>query len=447
MGADGEPIAQEVYDPQSGRWALRVRNGLGWREVQTVIAPIERPYLVGLGRKGDRLVFATHQDERPVWREVDLATGAVGEAIPLRDDQDAIRDAQDGTLVGHRALVGDEDRYVFFDDRDSAMWRSVTRAYPGQRVSLRSWSADRRKIVVLVDSPEEGPAYALVNLDAGKATWLGGVYQGLTPDDIAPRKPIRFKAADGLELSGYLTLPRGRDGRNLPLVVLAHGGPASRDDPGFDWWSQALASRGYAVLQVNFRGSDGLGEALLKAGYGEWGRKMQTDLSDGVRHLVGQGVVDPKRVCIVGASYGGYAALAGATHDRGVYRCAGSVAGVADLRRQVSHSRRQSGSQATTRYWNRFIGAEDLGDPVMAAYSPAQHARNAEIPILLVHGKDDTVVPLDQSQVMADALKRAGKPYEMVVMPGEDHWLTRGETRLQMLTAVVTFLEKHNPPN
>ncbi|MCR5877108.1 prolyl oligopeptidase family serine peptidase [Phenylobacterium sp. J367] len=227
---------------------------------------------------------------------------------------------------------------------------------------------------------------------------------------------------------------------------MPHGGPASRDEPGFDWWSQALASRGYAVLQVNFRGSDGLGGDLLEAGYGQWGRKMQTDLSDGVRHLAGQGVIDPKRVCIVGASYGGYAALAGPIFDRGVYRCAASVAGVSDLKKQISFSRERGGS-ATFRYWTRFMGAEDLGDPVLAAYSPALHADKADAPILLVHGRDDTVVPLDQSRTMAEALAKAGKPHELVVQAGEDHWLTRGETRLAMLNAVVTFLEKHNPPN
>jgi dipeptidyl aminopeptidase/acylaminoacyl peptidase len=173
---------------------------------------------------------------------------------------------------------------------------------------------------------------------------------------------------------------------------------------------------------------------------------MQTDLSDGVAHLAGQGIVDPQRVCIVGASYGGYAALAGATLDRGVYRCAVSFGGVSDLRRHVAYSR-ATGGQAALRYWNRFIGAEDLSDPVMAAYSPAAQATKADIPILLIHGKDDSVVPLEQSRIMADALRKAGKPVELIVQKGEDHWLSRGETRLQTLTATVAFLEKHNPPN
>ncbi|HVI32788.1 S9 family peptidase [Phenylobacterium sp.] len=445
VGIDGQPVAQELYDRSSGRWSLKIRNGPGWREVQQTVAPLDEPYVVGLGRSGEHLLFASYDDGRTVWQEIDLKTGAPGRAMKVLEAERALRDPQDGRLIGRGGLVGDEDRWVFFDPEDAKVWRTVLSSFPDSRVSLRSWSADRKKIIVLVDSPTEGPAYAVVDLTARKATWLGGVYQGLKPADIARKESIRFKAADGLELTGYLTLPRGREAKALPLVVLPHGGPASRDDPGFDWWPQAIASRGYAVLQVNFRGSDGLGNALLEAGYGQWGRKMQTDLSDGVRHLAGQGIIDPKRVCIVGASYGGYAALAGATHDRGVYRCAASFGGVSDLRRQIGYSRSRSG-EATLRYWTRFVGAEDLGDPVMAELSPAAQAHRAEIPILLVHGKDDTVVPLEQSRLMADALRKAGKPHELVVQPGEDHWLTRGATRLQMLEAVVAFLEKHNPP-
>ena len=298
----------------------------------------------------------------------------------------------------------------------------------------------------MADSAVEGPGYALVDLATRKAQWLGARYQNVLPEDVAASQPVRFKAGDGLDLGGYLTLPRGRDPKNLPLVVLAHGGPASRDTPGLDWWAQAIASRGYAVLQVNFRGSDGFGWAFTQAGFGEWGRKMQTDLSDGVRHLAGQGVVDPKRVCIVGASYGGYAALAGATLDPGVYRCAASVAGLSDLRRFVEWSRAKNGVGAQ-RYWTRFMGAEERRDPALTEISPAAHAGRASGPVLLVHGRDDTVVPLEQSRIMADALEKAGKPVELVVQKGEDHWLSRGDSRLEMLTATMAFVEKHNPPN
>lgn len=364
----------------------------------------------------------------------------------MLDNQGTIRAALDGRLIGRYALDGDVDRYVFYDPNDERAWKAIVEAFPNERVLLQSWSTDRKKIVVLVDSRVNGPAFAVVDLAARKAEWLGGQYAELKAEDLARREPVRFKAADGLSLTGYLTLPPGRPTGNLPLIVHPHGGPASRDTPGFDWWAQAMASRGYAVLQVNFRGSDGLGARLLEAGYGEWGRKMQTDLSDGVRHLAAQGVIDPKRVCIVGGSYGGYAALAGPTLDPGVYRCAVSVNGVSDLAGLVTYSANRGGG-ATQRYWTRFMGAEGRGDEVLDRYSPFHLAGKADAPILLIHGQDDTVVPAEQSRRMADALKRAGKPHELVIQKGADHWLSRGDTRLQTLEATMAFIEKHNPPN
>jgi len=446
LGTDGSVLAQELYDDRTGRWSLRFSNGPGWREAMVSQSPYDPPGALGLGRDGKSVVVVkSDEDGRVSWQETG-PEGPRGEAIVAYDNQSPIYDPLDGRLMGYGVMVGDELRYTFFDANDARVWRAVTAAYPNEAVRLVSWSRDRKKIVVLADSPTDGPAYAIVDVDARRAKWIGAQYSGLGPNDISPQQKIRYKAADGLELTGYLTLPRGKPAKDLPLVVFPHGGPASRDTPGFDWWAQGMASRGYAVLQVNFRGSDGLGADLLEAGYGQWGRKMQTDLSDGVRHLASQGIIDPKRVCIVGGSYGGYAALAGATIDRGVYRCAVSVAGVSDLKRQVSYSRNRGG-RSTYRYWTRFMGAEDLGDAVLTAYSPAAQAAKAEAPVLLIHGKDDTVVPLEQSRVMAEALKKAGKPYELIVQPGADHWLSRGDTRLQTLEATVAFLEKHNPPN
>jgi dipeptidyl aminopeptidase/acylaminoacyl peptidase len=311
-------------------------------------------------------------------------------------------------------------------------------------VTLVDYDAGRQKYVVLVDSPTDGPAFALVDLATKHADWIGNEYTDLHPSDVSPVVGISYRAKDGLELTGYLTTPLSKPRNNLPLVVLVHGGPAVRDEPSFDWWSQALASQGYAVLRVNYRGSGQINWALQSAGFGEWGRKMQTDLSDGVRFLASEGIVDPSRVCIVGASYGGYAALAGATLDLGIYRCAASVAGPSDLARMIQwdKARETPGDAASTqRYWTKYMGPFSNLDQI----SPALHAARVTIPILLVHGKDDTVVDYKQSQIMAEALAKAGKPFEFVTLQGEDHWLSRGATRLQMLQAVVRFLEKNNP--
>jgi dipeptidyl aminopeptidase/acylaminoacyl peptidase len=311
-----------------------------------------------------------------------------------------------------------------------------------------SWTADHRKLVVQVDGARDGYGYSLVNLDTMHGDWIGDIYIAVPFGQIAQAKAITYKAADGLEIPAYLTLPIGKPAKGLPLIVMPHGGPAARDYLDFDWLREAIVSRGYAVLQPNFRGSAGYTDAFMAAGYGQWGRKMQTDLSDGVQDLVAQGVVDPKRVCIFGWSYGGYAALAGATLEHGVYRCAADMAGPADLRRMLNRVQalEDTRKNSTQRYWDRFMGATGPNDLTLDLISPADQAAKADIPILIVHGKDDTVVAYNQSQVMADALSRAGKPYTLVTLKGEDHWGSRSETRLQLLSTVMDFLLKNNPP-
>ena len=246
----------------------------------------------------------------------------------------------------------------------------------------------------------------------------------------------------GLALSGYLTLPRGRSAQGLPLVVLPHSGPDQRDAPGFDWMAEAIASRGYAVLQVNYRGSFGLGRTFLEAGYGQLGRAMQTDLSDGVRHLAAQGLIDPKRVCIAGMGFGGYAALAGVAFEPEIYRCAVSIGGQSDWRRDLEW--RGMGGR---RFYYRYADVENYTDGRLKDISPALRPEKLAAPVLLIHGKDDTRTASEQSQVMADVLKQRGKPVQLEILEGEDHWLSQSATRLKALQLTVAFLEKHNPPN
>jgi cephalosporin-C deacetylase-like acetyl esterase len=438
IDAAGSLEAMSAYDDKLGRRAIVVDRG-GWKAVNLDTAPKGLPSLLGLGRQSDTVLaeFSGFGDEI-----AELApTGQWGP--PAQPPDQRIEDPVSHRWIGESSLVGDVQKTVFFDERQQAVSEALTRAYPGARVRLVSASDDLRRLVLLVDSPAEGPAYALADLDAHTARWIGAVYPALKPEDISPVSPVSFRAADGLPLTGYLTLPRGKPAKGLPLVVMPHGGPAARDEPGFNWWPQALAARGYAVLQVNFRGSDGFGQAFLRAGDGEFGRKMQTDLSDGVRYLAGQGIVDPARVCIVGASYGGYAALAGATLQTGVYRCAASVAGLSDLKSFASWARsRTSEPNAVERGLSEAMGPEAQ----MNQISPANLATKVSIPVLLVHGRDDTVVPFEQSQIMFNALKRAGKSVQLVPLKAEDHWLSRGETRLEMLQAVTDFLVANNPP-
>jgi dipeptidyl aminopeptidase/acylaminoacyl peptidase len=350
-----------------------------------------------------------------------------------------IKERKTGRIIGAVPEIGSSE-HVFFDNELQAHWNAVLRAFPDERVRLVSNSDDFSRMVLEVFGPKDGYVYALYDWYSHRATILGRVYEEIRT--LAEMRAVSYQAADGLTIPGFLTLPQGAAEKDLPLIVMPHGGPAAADTLDFNWWAQALAAQGYAVLQPNFRGSS-LNSRFLEAGYGEYGRKMQTDLSDGVRYLARQGIIDPKRVCIVGASYGGYAALARVTIESGVYRCAVSVAGISDLRR----FRRSQGVGSAQRYWDRFMGTASQNDPALIAISPIEHVAAVTVPILLIHGRDDTVVPYEQSDVMLSAMKRAGKSATLVTLKHEDHWLSRSETRLRMLQATVDFLKANNPPN
>lgn len=448
LDADGKAVAREDYEERTGTYRLLLRQNGGFRKIHEEVARLDQPRIYGFGRDSGTLLLASHKSG--AWEDfaVSLADGSMAKIEGL-DADFVLRDRRSGVAIGLIDQRLEKAEYQFFDAKDQALWRGITRAFPGEQVSLESWSDDRQTLIVEVRGEKNGVSLFRINRAKGEIEFMADRYNGLGPELLHPVTAYRYKAADGLEIPAYLTLPRGRAAKDLPLIVLPHGGPEARDTPAFDWWSQALASRGYAVLQPQFRGSSGFGTPFRDAGHGEWGRKMQTDLSDGVRDLVTKGTVDASRVCIVGASYGGYAAMAGVTVESGVYRCASAVAGVSDLRRMLVWETRDTGGaqNATLRYWQRFMGAKNATDVSIDPYSPARLAARVTVPLQLIHGKDDTVVPIEQSRLMQNAMKDAGKSVDWVELAGEDHWLSRPATRIAMLEAQIGFLEKHNPPN
>lgn len=450
--ADGKVLAKASYKENEGQnnatWTMQLRKGGGWQTVFSTTEAAETPSLWGVAPSGQSVIIDTWDKDASLWRPtlIGLSDGeSAGFVGPARDLSPVI--GPDGVVLGF-SYQDNFVEYEFIEPRLKALWPPFRAAFKNQSVSLASWTPDFKKLVLFVQGPDNAGAYYMADTTTKRVDPIGVAYSKIGPADVAPARQIRYLAGDGLEIDAILTTPRGREEKNLPLIVLPHGGPAAYDTTAFDYWAQALASRGYAVLQPNFRGSTNRGHAFKVAGYGEWGRKMQTDLSDGVAFLAKQGVIDPKRVCIFGGSYGGYAALAGVTLQKGVYRCAVSVAGPADLPGRLHDEILRSGEQSSLiRYRKRFYGVTGERDPKLREISPAAHADNVEAPVLLIHGKDDTVVPYAESQKMAAALKAAGKPYEFVTLDGEDHWLSRSQTRLQMLTAAVAFIEKYNPPN
>ncbi len=448
VGPDGQIVAHSEYDFRTGGWRL-YDDPADEHLIEKQHDPVGEISLDGLGERPGAYIV-NQGDGADGWRLEEFTAGTDEPGKPVLGGaplKAALFDESTWLLIG--GVTADDDaRTILIDPAAQGKFDKVRRLFAGEIVSLESFTSGLDQMVVLTDGPQDSGTYFLIDIAAGKAQAIGWAYPGVLPADVGPSRIVPYKAADGLAMEGVLTLPPGSSGKNLPLVVLPHGGPQERDYLGFDWWAQAFASRGYAVFQPNFRGSDGFGPAFRDAGYAQWGRKMQTDISDGVAELARQGIVDPKRACIVGASYGGYAALAGVTVQQGLYRCAVSVAGVADLSRFLAWEPDNFGlASAAVRDSRLFLGAKGPGDASLNQISPARLAARADAPVLLIHGKDDSVVPIIQSRDMRDALRGAHKEVELIELASEDHWLSRSDTRTQMLSTAMAFVEKHNPPN
>ncbi|MDE2406182.1 MAG: S9 family peptidase [Sphingomonadales bacterium] len=428
----GKVAATLDYSRGDGNWTLLAGTGAA---IARGNDPSARVSLISLSHDGSAAILRKRDPDgnEPRWYQVPLAGGAPTEFLGGVDVERIYVDPASGRMIGYLPDSGESSGVPVLDDPAlQERMRKVYRAFPKRRVEVRDFTQDMSRVLVRTSGNGDPGSWFLVDVTGRKADPVGDERPLIGAAQVGPISTVTYHAADGLELRGILTLPPGRDPHNLPVVMLPHGGPNARDVAAFDWWAQALASRGYAVFQPNFRGSTDRDDAFIHAGDGQWGRKMQTDISDGLAELARQGIVDPKRACIVGASYGGYAALAGVTLQKGLYRCAVAVAPVSDLSEMYYTDLAESADDPLT----RRLQKQQLGDPsTFGAVSPRRHAAQADAPVLLIHGKDDTVVPFRQSQTMADALKDAHKPVEMVVLQKEDHWLSRSETRKQMLEA------------
>ena len=447
LAPDGTIVAHSDYNQISGEWQLAPGPGPGGKPLFSTKTPLNDLSLLGLGRTPGSVLIRDQSGSEDRYEEVSLTTGAITPLLEGYNVKELIWDNVTDLFLG--AEVRGPEGAVLFDQKLQARVRGAFKAFPGRHVELESYDPPFDDLIVKTDGADDSGTFWFVDIAKGTAVPLGGARPGVPQEMVGPTRLFAYKAADGLAMEGVLTLPAGRDPKSLPLVVMPHGGPlGERDEVGFDWWAQAFASRGYAVFQPNYRGSGGYGLAFQKAGYGEWGRKMLSDMADGVGALAAEGIVDPKRACIVGASYGGYAALAGVTLQHGLYRCAVSYAGVSDLpslrRFQVL---RQGDNNAMVRNWKTAVEGDAKGAPGLDQISPARFAASASAPVLLMHGKDDTVVPIDQSREMASALKGAGKPVTLVEFTGQDHWLSDEQSRIQILKASLDFVQTNNPAN
>lgn len=370
----------------------------------------------------------------------DFRKGRLGALIYQNDraDLDGFELGPDGKPAGV-AYADDRDRMLWFDPAMRARQAALDAALPGRTNRVISASDDRARLLVYSATASDPGTYYL--FENGRARRFAAINPALDGKPLSAVTAISYAARDGLKIDGYLTLPAGRDAHDLPLIVMPHGGPFARDGWDYDPWVQYLAGRGYAVLQPNYRGSTGFGRAMIARGDGEWGRGMQDDVDDGVAWLAKRGTIDAKRVCIMGASYGGYAAMWAAARDQHLYRCAISYAGISDVRAQLDFDHKTFNERAF-RAWRHRIQGKAAS---LEAISPVTYAAGVTMPILIAHGTADQTVPVDQSERLHDALTRAGKAHAFVEYQGEDHTMRDPANEADFLARVGRFLDAHNP--
>lgn len=330
------------------------------------------------------------------------------------------------------------------DDIEVDYIAQLYQAFPGQQVTITSYTRDHKTMVIYTGSDRNPGDFYLFDAKANKVQFLFAVKPEIDPEKMAAATPITVTARDGLVLHGYLTLPPGGSGKNLPLIVNPHGGPhGPRDEWGFDPEVQLFANRGYAVLQLNYRGSGGYGLKFQQSGYRHWSSTMQDDLADGVAWTVKQGYVDPKRVCIYGASYGGYAAFENPIRYPDLYKCAVGYVGAYDLtllgeEGDVSHA--AGGSEGM----DIFLG-NDMEE--RKRESPAYNADKLKLPLFIVYGGADVRVVPNHAKHMMDALDKAGIKYELMYEPNEPHGFRNQDHNFELYTRMLAFFDKYIGPD
>ena len=440
---DGHVVGRTEYYAKDQKTSIRIKDGDDWRTIHEFADPDFRP--IGLAGDGRSVLAIGARDGERVrlWTiPFDGSGPQVLFADAKYDVEDVVRDRYDQSLQGVR-IGGLSQPVHWLDETAEKRVRALEASLPGRRVEIVGYTRDGQQVLAFAESRNHPGIYYLVDFANNRAEAMGQEYPQLTKAALGTVKEITYATRDGYEIPAYLTLPPGRPASKLPLVVLPHGGPRARDSgQAFDWWSQFMAARGYAVLQPQFRGSTGFGQKHELAGYRQWGKMMQDDVTDGVQKLIADGTVDAERVCIVGASYGGYAALAGATFTPTLYRCSVSVAGVSDLVEMLRWVEGRGGTESpAVRFWRKHIGR--TSDPDVAAFSPARAADRIKADVMIMHGVDDTVVPYMQTEFMIAAMKNANVRHELVQLKSEDHWLSRSPSRIEMLAQLERFLEKH----
>jgi len=439
VDADGVPrLRIDHIEKMKSVIKVRASDSEDWRSLGDDVSAMGGNFVpLAFSKQDKNILYVRYYDGKtaPGLYEFDLSTANVGKKLTgpvnaiVRHDQ----------LVGYFWYEAGEERVAYLDPDWAKEAQAVAKVLPGKDLRIIDRTDDGRKVLFLVGHANQPKSYYLLDRSKEKPvlSFVFGDYLDIADDTVAPIKEIHYRARDGLSIPAFLTLPLGYQSGPIPFVVLPHAGPVLQDNPhGFDPLVQLIASRGYGVLQPQFRGSSGYGPAFIQAGFRQWGLSMQDDVTDGTKWLIDQHYADPAKICIVGRAYGGYSALMGLIKEPTLYKCGAALAPVSNLRALKTAMKHVAFND---------LNIVSLGDDndQLEATSPSENADRIAAPVLLVHGKKDVVFPVSQTEGMEAALVRAKKPAKVIYLDEADHALSRGEDRLAWQKAVEMFLKEN----
>ena len=375
--------------------------------------------------------------------EFDISKVEEGKLIFEHDQVDVSRlmySRKRKVLTGVSYTVAKNDM-VFFDAWREDIQKKLETKFPEYEVGITSFSKDETKAIVVTYSDRSRGTYYYYDVETNKLTSLGKVSPWLDEDHMAEMRPVEYKSRDGLTIHGYLTLPKGSAGKNLPVVINPHGGPWTRDSWGYRSEIQFLANRGFAVFQMNYRGSTGYGREFWEISFKQWGKTMQDDITDGVKWLIDEGIADPNRIAIYGASYGGYATLAGLAFTPDLYACGVDYVGVSSLFTFM---------ESMPPYWELYrsmlyemVGHPEDDQELLASASPLLHIDKIKAPLFIAQGANDPRVKKSESDQIVEALKTAGIDVPYMVKDDEGHGFYNQENQFDFYREMEKFLQKH----
>ena len=437
--ADGNVRLGYGFRPDDTQYSYFARfdGAAPWRHLVTLdlLAGMEEFEPLQITKANKLYATGPSGNEQGVW-ELDLEKRAEPRLLFSHPSEQVAQPiyAKNKRLIGV-AFEADRPMAYYFDARTRSVVSGASRFLPDSYVEVVDATPDQQVYVLRARSETDEGSYYLLDVSGGSGDleFLGTAYPELDPKTLGRMQAIQYEARDGTDIPGYLTLPPGQ-AKDLPVIVMPHDGPDERDSAQFDYLRHFLVSRGYAVVQMNFRGSEGYGADWERSAHGDWGGPPYVDITDGARWAAAQSFADPARVCILGRGFGGYAALLSAVRETGLYRCAVSIAGPTDL----EELRKDAG------YWmGSGIIRKELGKDRLQENSPAHNARRVGIPVLMIHGTDDTDVDVKHSRRMASALKRAGKAHELLIIDNAEHDFRLPSERTSLLETVEKFLAAH----